>query len=162
MKKIKLTIVFATLLFIISCKNDEDKKVTPAENLTFENIKGIYTGTTYEDIPNGSGGYTSSLLKDTLSIAMLSGNISLVSSAMGRLSATEGSVSQESYELKFATQPNGKMTPTGGAYKVATGAKGANLIIEMFNGKCCIVRTDTLETDTCDVCTRYRVVSLEK
>lgn len=161
MKKFTLILLLFSFLFIISC-SDNDNKVTPEANLTFDEIKGTYLGTTYEDIPDGSGGYTSSLLKDTLSIAMLSGNISLVSSAMGRLTATQGSASPANFELKFASQPNGKMTPTGGSYKVATGAKGANLIIELFNGKCCIIRADTLETDTCDVCTRYRMVSLEK
>lgn len=157
MKKFTTILLLFTFPFVISC-SDTDNKVTPQANLTFDDIKGTYLGTTFEDIPDGSGGYTSTLLKDTLSIAMLSGNISLVSSVMGRLTATQGTVSPASYELKFASQPNGKLSPTGAPYTVANG--GANLKIEQANGK--YVMRDTFETDPCPTCTRYRVVSLEK
>ncbi|MBL7812472.1 MAG: hypothetical protein JNL57_09645 [Bacteroidetes bacterium] len=157
MKTTQILVCFALALATAAACKEEDPTTYA---LTFDDVKGNYIGSAAMDYPNiVAGGYTSVTGTDTLRIEKISDKITLSSRLLGSITGTEGARTENSFELKFTEQLNGKRGTAGENYKSASG--GGNLIIRLTAGKF-ELKNDTLETDSCMDCTRYRAVSLEK
>jgi len=160
MKKITLSILFIFLVIIQSCKKDETQNTTSVSNLIVDQIIGNYYGNVFMDYPNPTGGYTSIDKFDTLIISKLNDSIMLSSPILGTIKGKGIESSATAFKIKIPYQTNGLRNPVNNEkYTVANG--DAELLLQLVNKKITILN-DSIETDPCATCTRYRMVSLEK
>ena len=162
MKQLLLLFVCGGLLFT-GC--DKIKNEVSKHTMTFDDIAGTYHGTTYEDRPLPTGGSSSTLYPDTVSVKMAGSDIVLTSPVMGTVRGSTGSVTDTTYEVKIPEQQNGKTDSSSGKPVIA--AEGSSsLIFEKSGTSKSIIKGRTIGKDpntSPNYCyTRYRVVSLEK
>ena len=162
MKKLLLFFILGVLL--VGC--EKIKKEVAGRTLTFDDIKGAYYGSIYEDLPDGKGGVSSKLYADTLSITMVGSDIVLTSRAIGTLKTTTGKVSDSTFQLFIPQQRNGKTDTSGVPIVAAEDASDVtiekpNLDKPVFRFKPVTIGKDPRD-ESHQCMTRYRVVSLEK